>query len=57
MVLAAMRAKRAAPAGVDSGDGTFFGVDQEDGDAVGGLDGEEEAGAVSDAGVAAAGIG
>ena len=29
----------AAPAGVDSGDGAFFGVDEEDGDAVGGLDG------------------
>lgn len=49
--------QRAAPAGVDSGDGTFFGVDQEDGDAVGGLDGEEEAGAVGDRGVATAGVG
>ena len=45
--------KGAAPASVNGGDGAFFGVDEEDGDAVGGLDGEEEAGAVGDAGVAA----
>ncbi len=47
----------AAPAGVDSGDGAFLGVDEEDGDAVGGLDSQEEAGALGDAGVASAGIG
>jgi hypothetical protein len=29
----------AAPAGVDGGDGASFGVNEEDGDAVGGLDG------------------
>jgi len=29
----------AAPAGVDGGDGAFFGVDEEDRDTVGGLDG------------------
>ena len=46
----------AAPAGVDGGYGAFFGVDEEDGDAVGGLDGEEEAGAVGDGGVALAGL-
>jgi hypothetical protein len=42
---------------VDGGYGTFLGVDQEDGNAVGGLDGQEKAGAVGDAGVAAARIG
>jgi len=47
----------AAPAGVDGGDGAFFGVNQEDGDAVGGLDGEEEARAVGDGGIATARIG
>jgi len=47
----------AAPASVDGGDGAFFGVDEEDGDAVGGLDGQEEAGAVGEAGVAATGGG
>jgi len=47
----------AAPAGVDGGDGAFFGVHEEDRDAVGGLDGQEEAWAVGDAGVATAGIG
>lgn len=49
--------KGAAPASVDGGDGAFFGVDEEDRDAVGGLDGQEEAGTVGDAGVATAGIG
>ena len=34
----------AAPAGVDGGDGAFLGVDEEDGDAVGGLDAEERPG-------------
>ena len=46
----------ASPAGVDDGDGALFGIDEEDGDAVGGLDGEEEAGAVGGGGVAAAGF-
>ena len=36
----------AAPSGVDGGYGAVFGVDEENGDAVGGLDAEEEAGAV-----------
>jgi hypothetical protein len=31
--------KGAAPAGVDGGDGAFFGVGDEDGDTVGSLDG------------------
>lgn len=47
----------AAPAGVNGGDGALFGVDEEDWDAVGGLDGQEEAGAVGDAGVTTAGVG
>jgi len=47
----------AAPAGVDGRDGAFFGVEEEDGNAVGGLDGQEEGGAVGDAGIATAGIG
>jgi len=47
----------AAPAGVNGGDGAFLGVNEEDGDTVGGLDGEEEAGAIGDAGVATARIG
>jgi hypothetical protein len=42
---------------VDGGDGAFFGVDQEDGYAVGGLDGEEKPRVACGAGVAAAGIG
>ena len=36
----------AAPASVDGGDGALFGIDEENGDAVGGLDGEEEVGVV-----------
>ena len=39
------------------GDGAFLGVNEEDGDTVGGLDGQEEVGAVGDGGVASAGIG
>lgn len=31
--------KGASPSGVDGGDGAFLGVDEKDGDAVGGLDG------------------
>lgn len=46
----------AAPAGVDGGYGAVFGVDEEDGDAVGGLDTEEEAGAVGGGGIAFAGL-
>jgi hypothetical protein len=46
----------AAPTGVDSGYRTFSRVNEEDGDAVGGLDAEEEAGAVGDGGVAFAGL-
>lgn len=46
----------AAPAGVDGGDGALFGVDEQDGDAVGGLDGQEVAGAVGDASITTARI-
>ena len=33
----------AAPAGVDGGDSSFFWIDEENWDAIGGLDGEEKA--------------
>jgi len=49
--------KGAAPAGVDGGNDAFLGVDKENGNAVGGLDAEEEAGACRGRGVAAAGFG
>ena len=49
--------KGAAPARVDGGDGAFFGIDEEDGDAVGGLRGEEKAGAVGDGSIAFARFG
>ena len=42
----------AAPARVDSGDDAFFGIDDQDGRAVGGADAEEQAGAISGEGVA-----
>ena len=41
---------------MDCGDGAVFGVDEEDGDAVGSLDAEEEAGSAGDRGVAFAGF-
>jgi hypothetical protein len=41
----------AAPSGVDGGYGAVFGVDEEYGDAVGGLDAEEEAGTIGGRGV------
>jgi hypothetical protein len=41
---------------VDGGYGAVFGIDEEDGDTVGGLDAEEEAGAVGGGGVAFAGL-
>ena len=47
----------AAPAGVNGGDRALFGVDEENGDAIGGLDSEEKAGAVGGQGVAFAGCG
>ena len=41
---------------MDGGSGAFFGIDEEDRDAVGSLDAEEEAGSVGDRGVAFAGL-
>lgn len=46
----------AAPAGMNGGNGAFFRVDQENGNAVSGLDAQEEAGAVGGGGVALAGL-
>jgi hypothetical protein len=42
----------AAPAGVNGGYGALLGIDEKNGDAVGGLDTEEEAGAVGGGGIA-----
>ena len=42
----------ATPSSVDGGYGAFLGIDEKDGDAVGGLDAEEEAGTVGGGGVA-----
>jgi len=47
----------AAPAGVDGDDGALFRVYEEDGDAVGGLDAEEETRTVGGGGVSLAGFG
>lgn len=44
--------ERAAPSGVDGGDGVMARVDEQDGNAVGGLNGEEEAGRARGEGVA-----
>src|SRR3974390_1971767 len=44
----------ATPASVDRGDRASFGIDEEDRDAIGSLDGEEEAGSVGGGGVALA---
>ena len=41
---------------MDGSDGAFFGIDEEDGDAVGSLNAEEEAGSVGERGVAFAGF-
>ncbi len=46
----------AAPAGVNGGNGAFFRIDEQDGDTIGGLDGEEEAGAIGGRGIGFAGI-
>jgi len=47
----------APPAGMNGGDGSLFGVDEENRDTVGGLDAQEEAGAVGGGGVALTGLG
>ena len=47
----------ATPAGMNGGDGALFGVDEENGNAISGLDPEEKAGAVRGGGVAVAKFG
>ena len=49
--------KSATPSGMDGGDSAFFGIDQKNGNAIGGLNGEEDAGTIGGGGVAFAGIG
>jgi len=49
--------KRPSPTGMNGGDGSLFGVDEENRDTVGGLDAQKEAGAIGGGGVAAAGFG
>lgn len=46
----------AAPTGVDGGDGALFRVNQENGNAVGGLHGEEQAGRFCERSVTLAGF-
>jgi hypothetical protein len=46
----------AAPSGVDGSYGATLGVDEENGDAVGGLDAEQQAGTVGGGGVASRGL-
>ena len=46
--------ERAAPAGVNGGDGALFRIDEENRDTVGGLDAKEKAGAVGGGGIASA---
>ena len=48
--------ERSTPTGVNSGDGAFFGIDEQNGNAVGGLDGEEKSGSFGERGVAFAGL-
>ena len=48
--------KSAPPSGVDNCDGTFLGINEKNGDTVGGLDSEEEAGRFGERGVAFAGF-
>jgi hypothetical protein len=49
--------ERASPTGVNGSDSALFGVDEENGNAVGGLDAQEKARAIGDGGVALAGLG
>ena len=46
----------AAPAGVNAGDSTILGIDDDNGNAIGGLDGEEKTGPIGGGGIAFAGI-
>ena len=47
----------AAPAGMNGGDGALLGIDEENGNAVSGLDAQEQAGAVGNGGIALARLG
>jgi hypothetical protein len=47
---------RAAPSGVEDADGVVPGVDEDDGEAVGGLDGEQQAGGGGDESIAGEGV-
>lgn len=47
----------ATPASMDGGDGALFGIDEENGDAIGGLNAEKDAGLICYGGVALAGFG
>lgn len=47
----------AAPSGMDRGDGALFGIDEENGHAIGGLDGEENAGLLGGGGIPFTGFG
>ena len=49
--------QRAAPAGMNGGDGSLFGIDEKNGDAIGGLNAEKQAGANCCGGVPATGLG
>ena len=49
--------QRAAPAGMNGGDGALFGIDEENRNAVSGLDAQEEARTVGDGGIALTGLG
>ena len=48
--------KRALPTRMNGGDGSLFGIDEEDRNAIGGLHGKKQAGAIRDGGVALAGV-
>jgi len=48
--------KSSLPAGVNGGDGAFFGIDKENRDAIGGLDGKKQAGSFCGGGVTFAGL-
>jgi len=47
----------AAPAGMNGGDGALFRIDEENRDAIGGLDAQEEPGTICDGGISAARLG
>src|SRR5205814_885836 len=49
--------ERATPASMNGGDGAPFGIDEENRNAVSGLDAQQEARAVGDGGIALAGLG